>query len=409
MNILVIAPKSYPVSGAEAIVNMKMLQAFSRDSFFEIDLVSRKYSDETYPTGSIEEYGVKINKLHIVESCNKLNLRTAWQSIMSLFIFGCTFKGCVWACEALPVIKDLIKNNKYDLVLTKNSPSFLLGAYLHKRGIRWVASWNDPFPWSFYPAPYGLGAEHKPSVVDRMMIRQMKKADYHVFPSSRLLTHMEKYLQFDNNKAKVIPHVVLQNKTLNIELKSTTSGNCLKIIHSGNLCKPRDPRTFFDAAESILRENREVNLSITILGRISSKDMPSKEEYPFLNKCFSCLEPVSYNESLNVLANYNLACVIEAPCKEGEAVFLPTKVTDFMQIGIPIMSISPLGGVLYDMYSKGEIGYFGNVHEVADIKTTILRAWSDFINGGLKQNVVDISFHEESVRRSYKSIVEDLT
>ena len=70
MNILVIAPKSYPVSGAEAIVNMKMLQAFSRDSFFEVDLVSRKYSDETYPTGSIEEYGVKINKLHIVESCN---------------------------------------------------------------------------------------------------------------------------------------------------------------------------------------------------------------------------------------------------------------------------------------------------------------------------------------------------
>ena len=40
--ILMIAPASYPVNGAEAIVNIKLLKALSDSGEFEIDLISKK-------------------------------------------------------------------------------------------------------------------------------------------------------------------------------------------------------------------------------------------------------------------------------------------------------------------------------------------------------------------------------
>ena len=40
--ILMIAPASYPVNGAEAIVNIKLLKALSDSGKFEIDLISKK-------------------------------------------------------------------------------------------------------------------------------------------------------------------------------------------------------------------------------------------------------------------------------------------------------------------------------------------------------------------------------
>ena len=401
---MLIAPKCYPVFGAEAIVNMKMLQAFSTDKTIKVDLVSRKYADEMYPTEGIGSYGVNIDNICVVESCNKLNLRTTWQTIMSLFKFGCFFKGCVWAYEALPVVQKLIKENIYDFVITKNSPSFLLGAFLHDKGLPWVASWNDPFPWGFYPAPYGRGAGHKPTFIERMMLKQMMKADYHVFPSSNLMNHMNQYLPFDKSKARVIPHVVLQNQSAEIVRTQQIVDQPLSIIHSGNLGAPRDPHSFFDAVEYLLRENRDIKLKVTVLGKISKDDMPGQDSYPLLSKCFYCLPPVSYTESLKLLENYNLACVIEAPCKEGEAVFLPTKVTDFMQVGIPILSVSPKGGVLHNMYNKGEIGYFGDVHDSIDIKNILQQAWEDYTHNGLKQNKIDNSFLEDSVRQTYLEI-----
>ena len=43
-------------------------------------------------------------------------------------------------------------------MITKNYPSELLGYYLKKKyNIKWVATWNDPFPHEKYPHPYGNG------------------------------------------------------------------------------------------------------------------------------------------------------------------------------------------------------------------------------------------------------------
>lgn len=155
-----------------------------------------------------------------------------WSSI-SLFYFGVTFKGAHWAVKALPVVKKLFSQNKYDYVLTKDSPSLLLGYYLRKKkGLKWVATWNDPYPESKYPKPYGKGWQCRNSFSDSRLIKMMKNwVDIHIFPSNRIQTYMNHYLCLSSDKMIVVPHVVLDQK----QTLSTPSCDILKIIHYGNL------------------------------------------------------------------------------------------------------------------------------------------------------------------------------
>ena len=407
MKILMLAPKCFPVNGAEAIVNIKLLSAMTQDGGFEVDLITRKNAKVMYPSESLDAYGVRLNALYMIENEGGFSLKVLWQSLKALLIFKSVLPGCHWAVRALPIVKKLIKENDYDFVLTKNSPSFMLGAYLKKKGFRWVASWNDPFPASFYPSPYGQGNKHKPSLLDALMIRQMKKADYHVFPTLRLQQHMAAYLPFPENRARVIPHVVLTDVAPT--WRGCAISETLRIVHSGNLGEARDPRTFFMAIENVMAKHKEVNLEITILGNIDKADIPTKENYPHLVEHFNLIPPVEYSKALDLLKDYSVACIIEAPCKAGEAVFLPTKVTDFMQVGIPVLTISPKEGVLHDLYKRGCIGYFGDVHDVADIQQTLMMLWRDFKNGTIKQNVIDNSFKPQAVADSYRDILKDLS
>ena len=73
--ILVIAPQSYPVTGAEAIVNTKMLQAMARSGAFEVDLVSKKDKWQNYESEALEELGLGLNSLNIIEVDNQINFR----------------------------------------------------------------------------------------------------------------------------------------------------------------------------------------------------------------------------------------------------------------------------------------------------------------------------------------------
>lgn len=145
-----IAPACFPVSGAEAIVNMKLLQAFAKSNDITVDLISRSQSS-IYPSGEIDEYGITPREVYIIDYNPHYNLDTFFKMIVSLVRFRIAFFDSSWAVKALPLICSLTKKNKYDFVLTKNAPSYLLGAYLKRKGLKWVASWNDPFPPVFYP------------------------------------------------------------------------------------------------------------------------------------------------------------------------------------------------------------------------------------------------------------------
>lgn len=398
--ILLIAPDSYPVKGAESIVNIKLLKALSKSNEIEIDLISKKDKQQNYPSDSLADLGIKLRSIHVLEVDNKINLSTIYQHIVSFFLFGIAFKGSHWAVKAVRLAKQLIKLNDYDVVITKNRAAPLVGYYLKKHyGLKWVVTCNDPTPEEMYPQPYGHGINGQRSRKTKRLISILSKyGDKFIFPNERLRDYMLQYLFVPLTNTVIIPHVVnempIQQKKLH---------GPLKLIHSGNLSLPRSPRTFFVALSTFIKKHPDFPINVSLLG-VGNKNIQQEIDELKLNNYISLIPPVSYITSLEILRDYDIAIIIEADCKEG--IFLPTKVSDFMQNRKRILAISPRVGVLNDLYKSGDIDYFANVSSSNDIIDTLEQIYSDFNSGKIRNTEYKIkkNYMEDFIINSYLSL-----
>lgn len=398
--ILLIASSCYPVNGAEEIVNIKMLQAFKHSKQFVVDLISRKRKWEHYPTAPLEDYDVEVNSLQVVEVDNKRSLRTLWQHLKSLWFFGVVFKGSHWAAEVLHQSVVLYKSNKYDYILTKSESSFLIGYYLKKHyGAKWVATWNDPYPVFKNPVPYGKGWEERGNYFDRKIVKIMERyVDVHIFPNKRLRDYMLQYLHVNIDSTLVVPHVVVGSPT---SINTYVDNSKLRIIHSGKLASPRNPETFFIGLSQFVKEKGTDKISVTILGSVDTQVESLINKYDLKN-VVEIKPPVPYTESLKVLSGYHIALIIEANVDEG--IFMPTKVSDFMQTGKRIFTISPRIGVLNDLYKSGYISYFGAVDSPIEIYQELLKIFDDYTKGFKNDIAICPEFKEESIVKQYLEI-----
>ena len=397
--VLFIAPKCYPVTGAEEIVNIKLLVAMSKTGQFKIDLISKREKDRDYPSNKIEDLNIQLESLNVIEVDNKVNLKTIYQHIMCFLKFGVVYKGSHWAYAALNTAIKLCKENNYDYVLTKNSPSLLIGYYLKKHfNLKWVATWNDPYPDFTYPKIYAdyFGAQKNWASKKEVKIME-KYVDVHIYPSMRLKQYMADYIDLTKSKTVIIPHVIN-----NVEMPPiVNSEKKLRLIHSGNLKYPRNPRLFFEGLRMFLDSYDNPQIEVGILGVANNSLDEYLKEFK-LEEYVLLLPPVSYEESLLEVRKYSVGLVIEAPCPEG--IFLPTKVSDFMQLGMPIMAVSPTDGVLNDLYREGYINYIADNSSSESIMQAIKKCYQDFIEGRMAPSKIPMDYSEDSVINKYLSL-----
>ncbi len=395
-HILMVAPRSIPVYGAEEIVNLKLLKTLSKSNQFEIDLISRRNKHIDYPFDSKDTADVRLRAHHVIEADNRFTPEVAWQHFKALAKFGCVFRGAHWAAEALPVAEKLVVANDYDYILSKSESSFLIGYYIKKKyGLKWATTWNDPYPYYKCPQPYGKGPGGK-SLFDRRIMKMLRTADIHVFPNSRLRDYVRSYIDIDIDRTRIAPHVIIHD-----EIKpghGHPDDEALRLISSGNLCQPRDPRPFLSALQRLVTSNPDINIRMSILG-VTDSNLPEFVRLSGLEKYVDILPPVSYGESLAALDRHDVALIFEAPCKEG--IFLPTKVSDYMQSGVNIFAVSPRTGVLNDLYKDSKIGYFADVTDPDAIYSELVRLYSDFKSRSLFSPVAAREYLDKQITETY--------
>lgn len=395
-HILVIAPASIPITGAEAICNVKLLRVLSENGY-KIDLISKRMKYTHYPETNLAELGLNLNSVNTIEVDNKISLKVIWQHLCCLFIFGTVFKGAHWAYCVLKVAKELCKKNQYDAIITKNSPSELLGYYFKKKnGIKWIATWNDPYPTKKYPKPYGNGVNAKLFILERPLLKKMEEADYHIFPNQRIRDYMSNYINIPAEKTRIIPHVVITREHID------TPHENLKIVHLGNVLPPRDATPFLRALSEFIKNKQDAKIEIAFIGQ-TPQSIKDYIKTTHLEKYVKVFPPVKYEESQEILETYDIQLIVEAPCEEG--IFLPTKVSDSMQLGKPIFTISPSVGVLNDLYKKGHISYFSSVKDEKDILATLEQVYNDFTNGKLKTFSLEKSYSPQTIFQQYDEII----
>lgn len=394
-----VAPESFPVNCAEAIVNVKQLEILSKAGY-SIDVVSRKRKWSDYPVMNLSDMNIKLNSLHTIEVDNHLNWSTIKLHLLTLITFGIVYKGAHWAWPALQICKRLIRKKHYDCVMTKSFPGELVGYWLKKNAnIKWIATWNDPFPVEKYPIPYGKGPLAKLFWGAKPLIRVMEKyPDYHLFPSDRLRNYMLRYLNISTAKTRIVPHVVLSQK----QEMSSAQDEELSILYSGNLNYPRNPEPLLRAFSSFLKTNPQTNIKIYFQGVLPAK----LNDWIFelkLKEFVQILPTVTYKESISMASKYKIVLIIEAPCDEG--IFLPTKVSDYMENGKTIFAISPTIGVLHDLYEKGHIGYFAACYDESSILRALTDLYIDYKTDCLKKSTIPIEFSPKYIEQIFSAII----
>lgn len=400
--VLFVTTSCFPVRGAECIVNARLLSVMSKSGQFKVDLVTKKSKWQNYPSDSLEEYGIQLESLEMIEVDNAINIRTIWQHFLSFIRFGIVNKGDHWALKALPIIKKLVKQNSYDYILTRAQPSHLIGDYVKRKfGIKWVCTWNDPYPTDMYPKPFGKGNDETLARKYAKTIRIMQNADVFVYPNKRLAYYMNMFIKAPEDRIKIIPHVMMEEPKRDMKRREGR----LKLIHSGDCTGERSAHLFLIALKELISKsivNKE-EIFVSFIGRLNDEDQQLIKD-PILDGVIELLEPVSYLKSLEILQQFDVALIIEAPWEEG--VFLPTKVSDFMMAGKKIFTISPEHGLLHDLNKQGYISYFANVKDYSSIKTELEQIIKDSRSQEWNSNIVNIpvEYTQPYVLNAYLSI-----
>jgi glycosyltransferase involved in cell wall biosynthesis len=245
--------------------------------------------------------------------------------------------------------KELHKRDGIDIILTRSPSdvSHLVGYRISKKEkIKWIANWNDPVN-GIWPAPYqkynSIFFSFYFSFVFKTLLRS---SDINSFPSAALLEHFNEELGINRVKAIVIPHIRLPGLAFS---EIVTKNNQFELCHAGNLSKERSPEHLFQALCKIKENFPSVPITFTILGVISDNVRELIHKY-HLEETIQYLQPIGYYKTLQYLNKCDLLVLIEANLENG--IFLPSKLSDYAQVNVPILALSPSRGEVATLFSN---------------------------------------------------------
>lgn len=360
MKILFITMAFAPTEFSESLVNSKLVLAFKKAGY-QVDVISRSNQGVAYSTTWNEPWLSLKTNTHEIE----YKLGNKLERLLDIFICSVKLKypleGVRWASRAYDYAKKLIESNKYDVIMTR-SPSdiaHLVGLKLKKEfNIKWIANWNDPST-GIWPIPYEDKLPLWKKIIGKKFTQEvLSKVDFNTFPSQLLVDHFKQFYHID--KYQIIPHIMLSDYQNEVNDKNPAS---LHICHSGNLSIERDPENLFIAIKKFISLKKK-EIYLDVLGVATPYALGLVETYD-LHKFVIFVKPLPYYLTLKKIKQYDVLMIIEA--KMGKSIFLPSKITDYVQLKKPILSISPSLSEVGNLLNMNKGGIVANNASVDDI------------------------------------------
>ena len=413
--ILFIAPHSFPIRSSESICNAKVAYCLA-EAGYKVDVYACA-DKSTYPADkeldrflrsspNLKVTTVSPDYVLLKTLSPKKMLRAIAFNLKILFTTGYFYNGISIPYLIYKKVEEGCGGAfDYDFILSRGYSTDLASILLTKKyDVPWIANWNDPFPIAKFPPPYGMGSETKlPFFENRIYKEIQKRAKLHTFPNPRLRDYMLKcFSSVKEDQTAVIPHMALSK----ISPSRSIDKGTLKMVHCGNVKKPRNPRNFLLALSSIKEsiESNHISLECHFIGGVD-EDIPAFVKDNHLDSFVFLHNNLTYKESIEFISKCQVSLVIEAECEEG--IYLPTKVVDSFQCGVPIFCISPQNGVLNDIVQSYPVGYFSKNTSIDSIRDALLRLISEYQNDEIpmisKETVP--SFFEEAIVEQYRNIL----
>lgn len=255
---------------------------------------------------------------------------------------GCTVEEKGWVRA---VARKAAELGPFDVLHSRLNPaaSHLAAlAVLRKMDLPWCAYFSDPWPHHLYPEPYRftvgpLSRRRLEWSLDAML----RRSDSLVFPADRLRDwllsgHRERF----RAKSFIAPHLGEPGDP------PPERNGLLRVRHAGFLMKERRVEPLFAALERLRPETRK-DLRVELAGRYAA--IP--EVPPALAGVVSCQPSMPPDQAGRWMAGADVSLLVEADLREG--IFFPSKLSDYLAGGRPILALSPRRGVAADLLAAG--------------------------------------------------------
>ena len=216
---------------------------------------------------------------------------------------------------------------------------------------------------------------------------------------------MQRYPRAIKAKSFVLPHCFEETF---INRKIVPSADKIVIRYMGNFYGARNPVNFLRAVSEIEKETPEIlkKVRIEFYGKWINSGCLLGDFSVLIDKYVFFYEPVTYFESIDLMAKANILLIIDAPF--DMSVFLPSKLIDYMSVYRPILGITPKGTSAEAIKKYG--GIIASPHNIGAIKLGLTDALRAYKNGSFKE--VDRqfvnSFEANIIGKTYKKCFQEI-
>ena len=371
-----IAPAFAPSFFSEALVNSKLTMAML-DAGWEVIIFAAAGGGEVYAS----DWGEPWSRLESVRRDPPNPQRSgpigAGVRLLEAIQTGHLIAGASWANRAAMAALKLHREQPFDLVVSRSTSCIAhLPAMLFRRALGdsapvWIANWNDP-PSHRFPPPYHFPQSTVERLLkDRYLRAAAAMADVNTFPSEQLRDYLAEPLGLDVagtpalQRGLVIPHIGIGWRPITT---AATDPTRFRICHAGNLSRERDPTLLFKALAKVAKRHPEIRFEIEIIGRLDPAFESAAAERG-LSHIIRQVASMPFLDCLRRLAEADLQVLIEAPCKHG--IFLPSKLIDYVEVGQPILALSPSVGAVRNLMERHEFGLFAANDNETEIEAAL--------------------------------------
>jgi len=269
--------------------------------------------------------------------------------------------------------------------------------------IPWIAQFSDP--WAGNP----LEPRWAVSLAARIAeIRAVSKMDYVVHNSPASMELMKRHVPKSHMpKHKVVAHPFESDL---YPQRPKAKGEKLIMRHVGVLFGRRSPEPLFMAIAQLLGQRPDLRdtIQLELIGPIEP-EMLETAAARALGDIVVCRPSVSYSESLSLMYDADVLLLIEADVSNN--LFLPSKLSDYIGAGSPIVGIVPDGAAHDVVCQLG--GWVASPHEPKSIVSAMTAAINEALSGRAPDawSNVDIKtqFSSGHIAREYATILSEIS
>ncbi|WP_272150392.1 glycosyltransferase family 4 protein [Tenacibaculum aiptasiae] len=310
-----------------------------------------------------------------------------------------------WIKPSVKYLKNYLKNNSIDVVITTGPPHslHLIGLQLKKDlNIKWVADFRDP--WTdidyFHQLPLTEKAKKKHFELEREVL---KEADASLVIGK---TMKENYKEYSKNI-----HVVTNGYDTEIDAvkgEEIVLDKSYSITHIGLMNADRNPKILWEVLSELSEEHSDFknDLEIKLIGKIASEVESSLKNYKFQNVTKISYVPHQEVQQYQRKSQVLLLAVNKVPSAKG---IITGKIFEYLQAKRPILAIGPEDGDLAEILNKTQSGIIVDFESKEKIKQVVLSLYQKYKQNDLRISSLGIEkYHRKELTKQLSVILKQV-